>query len=220
MIKAVIFDMDGVLIEAKEWHYESLNRALALFGYEISRYAHLTTYDGLPTAKKLAMLSIEQGLPKELHSFINELKQMYTMEIVHTHCKPRFVHERALSSLRAKGYRLAVCSNSIRETVATMMQKASLDAYLEFFLSNQDVTVGKPDPEIYTTAIARMGLTPAECLIVEDNENGIKAARASGAHVLVVQDTDEVNIENILARIAQIEAAEDEATNNLEAHVC
>jgi beta-phosphoglucomutase-like phosphatase (HAD superfamily) len=57
MIKATIFDMDGVLIEAKDWHYEALNRALNLFGFEISRYQHLTTYNGLPTRKKLEMLS-------------------------------------------------------------------------------------------------------------------------------------------------------------------
>jgi beta-phosphoglucomutase len=69
-IKAIIFDMDGVLVEAKEWHYKALNRALELFGYQISRYDHLTTYDGLPTSKKLEMLSLESGLPKELHKFI------------------------------------------------------------------------------------------------------------------------------------------------------
>ena len=71
-IKAIIFDMDGVLIEAKDWHYEALNRALSLFGMEISRFDHLVTYDGLPTKKKLEMLSIERGLPKGLHSFIND----------------------------------------------------------------------------------------------------------------------------------------------------
>ena len=49
MIRGVVFDMDGVLIEAKDWHYEALNRALGLFGFGISRYEHLTTYDGLPT---------------------------------------------------------------------------------------------------------------------------------------------------------------------------
>ena len=92
MIKAVIFDMDGVLIEAKDWHYEALNRALALFGFEISRYDHLTTYDGLPTSKKLEMLSLEGGLPRELHAFINEMKQAYTMEIVHAKCNPPFFH--------------------------------------------------------------------------------------------------------------------------------
>jgi len=60
-IKAVIFDMDGVLIEAKDWHYEALNRALKVFGYAISRYDHLVTYDGLPTVMKLDMLTKEKG---------------------------------------------------------------------------------------------------------------------------------------------------------------
>ena len=69
MIKAVIFDMDGVLIDAREWHYEALNRALRLFGMEISRTDHLTTFDGLPTRRKLEMLSSTNGLPVELHGF-------------------------------------------------------------------------------------------------------------------------------------------------------
>ena len=74
MIEAIKFDMDGVLIEAKDWHYEALNKALKLFGYEISRVDHLATYDGLPTSRKLEMLSIERGLPNELHKFINEMR--------------------------------------------------------------------------------------------------------------------------------------------------
>ena len=96
-IKAVLFDMDGVLIDAREWHYEALNRALALLGYEISRYEHLTTFDGLPTARKLQMLTVERGLPAELHAFINSLKQQYTLELVATSCKPVFHHEFALA---------------------------------------------------------------------------------------------------------------------------
>lgn len=206
MIKAVIFDMDGVLIEAKDWHYEALNRALQLFGYEISRHDHLTTYDGLPTSKKLAMLSLEHGLPRELHAFINEMKQAYTMEMVFARCKPQFVHEYALSTLKSMNYKLAVASNSIRQTVEVMMEKARLENYLDLMLAASDVTRPKPDPEIYTTAISKLGFTPKECLIVEDNENGIKAAKASGAHVLMVRDVHDVNIDNILGRIRQIDS--------------
>jgi beta-phosphoglucomutase-like phosphatase (HAD superfamily) len=62
-ITAVVFDMDGVLIDAREWHYEALNRALGHFGYTISRFDHLVTYDGLPTRHKLEMLSRERGFP-------------------------------------------------------------------------------------------------------------------------------------------------------------
>lgn len=120
-------------------------------------------------------------------------------------CKPRFNHEYALSRLRAQGYRLAVASNSIRSTIEVMMQKAALDQYLDFFISNQDVTKAKPDPEMYTLAITRFGLSPQEVLIVEDNENGVRAAIASGAHVLQVQDVDEVTYQNIARRIAECE---------------
>ena len=208
MIKAVIFDMDGVLIEAKEWHYEALNRALKLFGYEISRYDHLITYDGLPTRRKLEMLSAEHSLPRELHEFINEMKQRYTMELVHVNCKPRFIHEYALSNLKRRGYLLAVASNSIRNTVQVMMSYACLDKYLDLMLSNEDVVCAKPNPEIYQLAMRHFGLAPDECIIVEDNEKGIAAARASGAHYLVVKDVADVNLDNIIRYIRQVEGAE------------
>lgn len=204
MIKAVIFDMDGVLIEAKEWHYDALNKALHLFGYTISRHEHLTSYDGLPTARKLEMLSVERDLPVVLHKFINEMKQLYTMEIVYAQCKPTFVHQYALSSLKKMGYKLAVASNSIRNTVEVMMEKAKLDQYLDLQLSNEDVKRGKPAPDIYIKAINDLGFKPEECLVVEDNENGIKAAKAAGAHVLVVAETTEVNLSNILNKIEEV----------------
>lgn len=204
MIRAVVFDMDGVLIEAKEWHYEALNKALRLFGYEISRADHLTTFDGLPTRRKLEVLSITEGLPKGLHGFINQLKQNYTMEIVHTKCKPVFAQEYALSCLKAQGLKLGVASNSIRNTVEIMMEKANLRRYLDVMLSNEDVSKAKPDPEIYTAAMQRLDVTPQETLIVEDNENGIRAARDSGAHVMVVRDVSDVNWTNIAKHIAGV----------------
>jgi beta-phosphoglucomutase len=205
MIKAIIFDMDGVLIDAKEWHYEALNRALSLFGFEISRYDHLTTYDGLPTKDKLEMLSLERGLHRQLHSFINKMKQSYTMEIAHSKCKPRFAQEYALSCLKSRGYKLAVASNSIRDTVELMMEKANLDVYLDAMLSTADVTRAKPNPEIYIKAIERLNFAANECLVVEDNKNGIRAALDSGAHVLVVKGVEAVDLENITSRIREIE---------------
>lgn len=204
-IKAVIFDMDGVLIEAKDWHYEALNQALELFGYKISRYDHLVTFDGLPTKKKLEMLSMERGLPKGLHKFINHMKQIYTMEHVYMKCKPLFCHQYALSKLKSEGYKLALGSNSVRITIDMMLGKADLMKYMDFTLSNQDVTKSKPDPEIYNKAIERLGLKPEECLIVEDNQNGVKAALASGAHLLKVETVYDVNYTNIRKRIDEIE---------------
>ena len=204
-IKAIFFDMDGVLIDARDWHYEALNKALELFGMEISRYDHLVTYDGLPTKKKLEMLSAERGLPKSLHKFVDTIKQQYTMEIVNARCKPAFYHEFALAKLKSEGYQLAVCSNSIRGSVEVMIKKASLMQYVDFFISNQDVIHAKPHPEMYLKAIERSGLNPEQCLILEDNEKGIKAAEESGGHVMRIDAIEEVNYSNIKSCIQQIE---------------
>lgn len=204
-IKAILFDMDGVLIDAKDWHFEALNKALRLFGHEISRYDHLHSFDGLPTRNKLRMLSEEAYLPESLHGFINDMKQQYTREIIEMKCKPVFQHEYALSKLRNQGYKIAVCSNSIRSTIEKMMQKASLLQYLDLIMSNEDVQKAKPDPEIYVTAMQRLRLAPQECLVLEDNKNGIKAAVDSGAHLLRVNDIYDVNYLNIKARIDEVE---------------
>jgi len=197
--------MDGVLIDAREWHYEALNRALGLFGYSISRVDHLTTYDGLSTKQKLGMLTVERGLPIGLHDFINEMKQNYTQELVQLKCRPSFAHEYALSKLKGMGFILGVASNSIRATVDLMMAKSGLANYLEMTLSNQDVSKAKPDPQIYHTAAKRLGLTPGDCLVVEDNPHGIRAARDSGAHVMVVRSPEDVFLDNILEHLRKIE---------------
>lgn len=205
-IKAVIFDMDGVLIDAKDWHYEALNRALNHFGYNISRYDHIVTFDGLPTRKKLEMLTRENGLPPSLHAFLNELKQIYTTELVHARCKPIFQHEYALSNLKAMGLKIAVASNSVRASIELMMQKSNLTGYLDAIVSNQDVKVGKPSPEIYLKAMSLLAVTPSETLVLEDNEHGIASARAAGAHLMIVEQVTDVTLDNIIRHLKLAEA--------------
>lgn len=204
MIKAIFFDMDGVLIDAKDWHYEALNRALGHFGFGISRESHLSTFDGLPTRQKLMMLSKSYGLPEELHEFINSLKQMYTLEISQQRCKPTFNHEFALSKLKAEGYKIAVCSNSVRQSVETMMKFSALQPYLDLMISNEDVVNGKPDPEMYLKAISHFGIMADECLILEDNDHGIQAAIDSGGNLLKIAVPGDVTYQAIKDRIAEI----------------
>lgn len=203
-IKGIFFDMDGVLIDAKDWHYEALNRALYLFGMTISRDEHLSTFDGLPTRDKLNILTKSRGLPQSLHEFVNNLKQKHTVELAYARCKPLFHHQYALSHLVKDGYRLAVCSNSIRTSVELMMKLSALSDYLEFTLSNEDVSHAKPNPEIYQLACKKMNLQPHECLVIEDNEKGILAAKASGCHVLPVGTVYDVTYKRIQEKISEL----------------
>ena len=205
-IKCILFDMDGVLVDAKDWQYEALNKSLSLFGLQISRYDHLHTFDGLPTRDKLKIISSYSYLPESLHPFINELKQKYTQELVEIKCKPVFQHEYALAKLKRDGYVMAVCSNSVKATIEHMMKKAALIDYFDLIMSNEDVVHAKPNPEIYIKAMERLEFSPEECLVLEDNKNGIMAAEASGANLLKVHDTEDVNYQNIINRIKELEA--------------
>lgn len=192
-VRGVLFDLDGVLVDATEWHYEALNRALRLFGFDISRYEHLSSYNGLPTRRKLEMLSVEKGLPVPMHGLLNRLKQVYTRDEILTKCRPVFEKEYMLHRLQREGYRLACCSNSVRDTLELMIRQSGLDPCFEFLMSNEDVSAPKPDPEVYVKAMARLGLRPEETVIVEDAPHGIEAARRSGAHVCAVTGFSDVD---------------------------
>ncbi|MEO8153070.1 MAG: HAD family phosphatase [Rhizobacter sp.] len=215
MIEAIVFDMDGVLVDARDWHYQALNRALETVGHHIERHDHLVRFDGLPTATKLDMLSADRGLPRDLHAFICERKQAYTMEILLARCAPGFGHEDALSRLRAMNYKLAVATNSTRQTLDVVMQMTRLGIYMQAMVSASEVTSPKPDPEIYLAAFAKLGVAPQACLVVEDNDKGVRAARAARAHVLQVTGCEQVTLENILARIEGIEGIDRQAATAL-----
>lgn len=204
-IKAVLFDLDGVLIDATEWHYVALNKALGLFGFNITRYEHLSVYNGLPTRKKLEMLSVEKGLPIDLHGLINRLKQVYTREEILTQCKPTFDKEYMLSRLKVEGYKLAVCSNAIRESVKLMLLQSGILEYFEFVISNEDVVNPKPDPEIYIKAIKQLKCKSDEVLIVEDAPHGVESAKRAGGKICQVAGFIEVDYDRIHRSIIEEE---------------
>jgi len=203
-VKAIIFDMDGVLIDAKEWHFLALNKALNLFGLSISLKDHLSTFDGLTTSLKLDKISKMYSLPKSLHKLINQIKQYHTVKFGNLYCKPNFLHVMTLEKLKKDGYKLAVASNSIPETIDLFLKKANIIDYFDFILSNKDVEYPKPNPEIYVKAISKLQLNPDNCLILEDNENGINAALSSKAHLMRINSIYDVDYFKIMEHIKSL----------------
>ena len=209
-IKLVIFDLDGVLVEAKNIHYDALNEALGK-KYAISWNEHLSTYDGLKTNQKLDMLSERKGLPVEEHSIIWETKQKLTLEKLKT-LKTDNVLIELMSDLVECGYRIAVCSNSIRKTVLTVISKLGIMEYMDLIISNEDVKNSKPHPEMYWKAISMMSCLPEETLIVEDSPYGLLAAARSKSHILRVKNTKEVTLQTVKHKLNEIEMGEQQST--------
>ena len=198
MIKLIIFDLDGVLVDAREIHYEALNRALAEIDskYVITREEHLSTYDGLNTTKKLNLLSSNKSLPKEYHKKVWQLKQDKTIEVVRSF-EIDIDKILMLKRLKEEGYTVCVASNSIRHTVKMMLIKRGLLEYIDFFYSNQDVKSPKPSPEIYMKCMIKANVGVLETLIIEDSHIGRKAAINSGAHLCAVKNHEEVTYDKI-----------------------
>lgn len=193
-IKAIIFDLDGVLVDMPDGHYEALNKALSLFGAKISRDEHTTYFNGLPTRKKIEALEQLGRLPGGLREIINSIKQKYTKEIIPKYCEPDYSKIIMLKRLKRRGFKLACCSNSVKETLHMMLRSAQLFEYFDLILGNDEVSNPKPDPEIYQTAFTRLGVQPSESIVVEDAPHGVAAARASGANVYEVRGVEDVHL--------------------------
>ena len=194
-IKLIIFDLDGVLVEAKQIHYEALNQALGE-QYAIEWNEHLSIYDGLKTNQKLDMLTERKGLPVNQHTNIWNKKQQLTLKAL-SNLKPNPTIKKAISKLSQEGYKIACCSNSIRKSVLTMLSKLDLIEHMDLILSNEDVKNSKPHPEIYWKAISVMKCLPEETLIVEDSPYGLLAANRSKSHIMRVGSPKDITYNNI-----------------------
>ena len=210
MIKLIIFDLDGVLIETKELHYISLNSALKEHSPDhiISLEEHLSLYDGLPTTKKLQMLTCRNGLDADLHDIINKTKQKHTMRLISEMVKPSQHFIDILADLKDKGYKIYLASNAIRRTIVSILHRMDIIEYFDFIYSNEDVSHAKPHPEIYMKCMIHANVCPQETLIIEDSHAGRKGALRSGGYLLPVDYPSDVTLDRILNKIKNIQGTD------------
>jgi HAD superfamily hydrolase (TIGR01509 family) len=202
VVKLIIFDLDGVLVEAKNIHFQTLNKALIEIDekYVISVTEHLSIYDGLKTNQKLELLSKNKGLPANTYEKVWNRKQQLTIEAI-SELKVDIDKINLFKELRDRGYKLACCSNSIRRSVLVMLAKIGIIEYMDLILSNEDVKNSKPHPEMYWKGMSLMGVLPEETLIVEDSPHGLLAASRSRANVLRVDNPTDLNISKIINKL-------------------
>jgi HAD superfamily hydrolase (TIGR01509 family) len=202
-----IFDLDGVLLDSRELHYESLNLALETIDnkFIIGWDEHLSFYDGLPTTKKLQMLNAKKDLPKCFFDQIWKTKQQATVNLLK---KLTMDYDLAgmFEKLKSQGVLIAVASNSIRETIKIALLKLGLLEHVDYFVSNQDVSSYKPFPEMYWKCMIKLGALPRTTVIFEDSHIGRQGAIDSGAFLMPIenrQDLTQGKIDRALKMISE-----------------
>jgi beta-phosphoglucomutase-like phosphatase (HAD superfamily)/dTDP-glucose pyrophosphorylase len=205
MNKLIIFDLDGVLVDSKDWHYQALNESLEQIDKNlvISYEEHLAYYDGLNTTKKLELLTEKKGLDKKYYNQIWENKQKATFKVLKKltpNCKLISIFEK----IKEKNYYIAVASNSIRESVKLCLLNLGLLEFVDYYVSNEDVKHPKPFPEMYWKCMSVLKCLPKNTIIVEDSHIGRQGALDSGANLLSVEDCEDLTENKVMNKINEM----------------
>lgn len=179
MLEAIIFDMDGVLIDSESTHYPVLHELLKEYGYHYTQ-EHFLKYCGVPETDMWPQLLCAAGLHADPAAMQQEHWRRYC-QYLNENGIPDFPGTgQLLSALKQHGYRLAVASASPAGTIAEYMEQLGYAPYFDCMVSAQHCAHGKPWPDVFLSAAEQLGVSPQNCLVVEDSRNGMIAAQRAG----------------------------------------
>jgi HAD superfamily hydrolase (TIGR01509 family) len=176
-IEAVIFDMDGVLVDSEPLHQETTRQVLAECGVE--GRVDDPAFVGLTDVEIFTIFRARHGLDPDPVTLSRRFSAV-ACAILREHARPLPGVPDVLHVLRAAGYRLALASSATPEVIAATLEVLGIRELFEHAVSAADIGRGKPAPDVFVEAARRLGVAPGACLVIEDSRNGILAAQAAG----------------------------------------
>ncbi|KUE78787.1 HAD family hydrolase [Aeromonas schubertii] len=181
---ALIFDLDGTLVNSMPLHLDAWAQTAAEFGLPFDR-ARIHGMGGIPTRKIVALLANEHGLHIDVEAFTRRKVALYLANIDKVQVyPPMWELVRSQFGKRPMG----IGTGSPRRHVEQILRQTGLDAYIETIVSADDVENHKPHPDTFLKVAGQLGVEPTRCLVFEDTEIGVQAGRAAGMDTLLVAD--------------------------------
>lgn len=176
-MKAVIFDMDGVIINSEPLHQKVEREIVEELGGKLSD-DDVASFVGATDYSMWSKIKEKFNLELSVEKLIEIKKERFMKEIDEIQLVPNFMN--FMLTLHKEGYLMAIASSNNRKVVDAIVNKFQLYKYMKFIISGEEVKRSKPDPEIFLTAAKKMNVTPSDCIVIEDATNGVKAAKAAG----------------------------------------
>ena len=206
MIKAAIFDLDGVLIDSEKWHHESFNQVLKEFHLqlELKEFKHLFGTGALSIIRGIFE---KNGIAKNPLPYVSKKDEIYR-ELIKNKIKALPGAGELLQRLKEKDYKTALASSTALENLELIMKKLGIEKYIDYYISGATLQQTKPNPEIFLRCALALKVENEECLVVEDSKAGIEAAKNAGMKCIAVAFTlpkeDLVKADKAVNRIGDI----------------
>jgi len=187
MIKAIIFDMDGVLVDSEPFNIEIEKRQFELNHLSILEEEH-HQYMGVATDVMWREIAKRQSLSLPVETLIEQNKTEsihYFTELKEIPVMPGLVD--LLEKLTLKNFPIAVASSSFPEIIELILQRTGLRKHFQVVVSSQEAGKSKPEPDVFLLAAKQLGINPQDCMVIEDSANGIKAAKAAGMRCIAFE---------------------------------
>ena len=178
MIKAVIFDLDGVIVESEDAHIQAEKQTLRKYRVNIST-EELHKFTGT-TAKAFFTEIIGKNKLNTTFEEINNQKEEILLKLLGQDAEPTHGVLNLIQKLRQRGIKLAIASSSTRRLVDYVLKKMNITRLFDCVVVAEDVEFSKPDPEIFLKAAKKLAISPSHCLVIEDAKLGVEAAKRAG----------------------------------------
>jgi beta-phosphoglucomutase family hydrolase len=197
MLRAVIFDFDGVITDSEILHFRAFNAVLSQHGFQLTKQEYYKDYLGMTDADCYRAL-IEEGRLRIEETQIQDLVQQKTRVFEQlAKSEGRIIEgvREFLDLLSAERIPIAICSGALRAEIELILEEAQLRSYFDVVVSAEEVRRGKPDPEGFLLALQKLReiraepVTPESCVVIEDSHWGLKAARAARMRTVAVTNT-------------------------------
>jgi HAD superfamily hydrolase (TIGR01509 family) len=186
MTGAVLWDLDGTLLDSEEYHWLSWRETMASLGHPITRDQFLATF-GLRNDEILPRWLGASATREEIDRVSLQKESLYRKVLREGGVAPLPGAAEWVRRLLGEGWLQAIASSAPRANVDVVLEVLGMASFFQAVVSAEDVTRGKPDPQVFLTAAARLGVQAPACIVVEDSPMGIEAARRAGMHSIGVR---------------------------------
>lgn len=187
MIRAVLFDFDGVVVQSEALHMRTFLEVLAPYGVKVSEARWYGEFAGTGSRHIFEVLCQEFRVPDDVGSLVERRKKIYEGYVRGGALSETPGIRQFLITLRERGIRAAIVSGSHRSNVELALSMLGLGPYFSLIVSGDDPGKRKPDPGPFLYAAAKLGLRPGECLAIEDSVPGCEAARRAGMRLVAMR---------------------------------